>query len=288
MHKQELIIMVGESGSGKSVLAKDMVASMKGQMIRLNRDDLRLSFHQGLGQSRDHENLVIDVQRSAVQSALRKGFSVVIDDTNLNEKTQLRWLALGKDFDVPTRIHRITSDLKTCLQRDMERAASGGSSVGGAVIHRQFLESGRITLGDAPIVIVDIDGTLAQNTVHRSPYDESKVLDDPIYPDIVGQVRKLHRSGWIILLVSGRHSTCGEDTIKWLRWHNIPYHHIFMRHGWDNRPDTVVKQEILNSLLKLVPKEQIKLVIDDRPSVLNMWFDNGLNIQPAREVKEPF
>jgi hypothetical protein len=44
----------------------------------------------------------------------------------------------------------------------------------------------------------------------------------------------------------------------------------------DSRPDTIVKKEVLDDLLKNVPKEQIAFVIDDRPSVLNMWHDNGM------------
>lgn len=286
-HKQELVILVGESGSGKSELAKKMVTDGDGWVIRLNRDELRTSLHQNLGTSRVHEDFIIDVQQSAARSALRHGFSVVIDDTNLSERTRHRWFEIGNKHGVPVRFVTMDTDLHTCLSRDAARIASGKPGVGRAVIERQFLESGRLVIQPNPIVIVDVDGTLANNTLHRSPYDESLVHLDPPYPEIVAQVRELAKDHTVII-VSGRHSTCGDVTVNWLYRHNVPFDHIFMRHGWDNRKDTVVKQEILNALLRLVPKEQIVLVIDDRPSVLNMWFDNGLKIQPAREVKEPF
>ena len=49
-----------------------------------------------------------------------------------------------------------------------------------------------------------------------------------------------------------------------------------MRAGGDYRHDDIVKQEILNSILGWIPKEQIEYVVDDRPRVIRMWRANGL------------
>jgi hypothetical protein len=138
-------------------------------------------------------------------------------------------------------VSRLETSLANCLVRDDRREST--ARVGRAVVERQFLASGRIDLHpDRPIVIVDVDGTLAQNTVQRSPYDESKVMQDPVYPEIAQWVRDLYYGrpcegnpdykAHTVLIVSGRHSTCGEDTVRWLNFHKIPFHHIFMRHGW--------------------------------------------------------
>jgi len=48
-----------------------------------------------------------------------------------------------------------------------------------------------------------------------------------------------------------------------------------MRKKGDFRKDIIVKQEILDKYIK---KENLKIVVDDRPSVIMMWKSNGLNV----------
>jgi len=91
-----------------------------------------------------------------------------------------------------------------------------------------------------------------------------------------------------IIIVSGRHETCNEDTVKWLELYSIPFDFLFMRRKDDNRSDTVVKQEILNIILDHIPKEHIKFVLDDRPKVIRMWKENGLTVYPVRGAVEEF
>lgn len=295
--KPTMTILVGESGSGKSTLARLMVEDdPKHNTVRVNRDDIRSMLHVDGAKNRRIEPLVISIQADIIETALKQRHDVVVDDTNLNEKTRSHLDMLGQQYGAEVVTHRMETPPEECILRDNLR--TGKARVGRAVIERQFLAAGNLPLGDLPIAIVDLDGTLADNH-HRSPFDESKVFDDGLYPEIAHKVLSLsygvydaevnpeclyHR----ILIVSGRHSTCGDLSIQWLRYHKIPFDHIFMRHGWDSRPDTVVKKEILDEILKNTPKDNIKIVIDDRPSVLNMWFDQGLNIYPAREIKEPF
>jgi predicted kinase len=284
--KQKVTIMIGESGSGKSTKARLLVeeAGKNNPTVRINRDDIRAMFHLDSGK-RELEDLVIKTQTDSAHYAIKNGFSVIIDDTNLNPKTIAKWESFAAQNKVQCETHRMQTDLTTCIQQDASR--QGKSKVGSAVIQRQFLQSGRVQFSDKPIVLVDVDGTLADSTGVRSVYDESRVIHDKTHPEIVNQVRGLSVDHEIVI-VSGRHSSCGDDTINWMRIHAVPYNHMFMRHGWDNRNDTVVKQEILDQILLLFPKERIVLVIDDRPSVLNMWHSNGLNIQPARALTEPF
>jgi hypothetical protein len=51
-----------------------------------------------------------------------------------------------------------------------------------------------------------------------------------------------------------------------------------MRKASDFRPDDVFKQEILEKHFK---KENVELVIEDRPRVIRMWQRNGLRVQEA-------
>lgn len=138
------------------------------------------------------------------------------------------------------------------------------------------------------IIICDIDGTLA-NHEGRSPYDESKVLQDSVYENIASMVRLLDTQ-FVIIIVSGRHNSCEADTRKWLHDNNIPFDFLFMRKAGDDRPDTVIKQEIFNTQIReifdsediLLDSEDILFVIDDRPKVIRMWRENGLTVLAAR------
>lgn len=275
-------MLVGESGSGKSTLARRMVAESNGRMVRLNRDDLRLMIHNNQCTTRPMENLVVGLQKAMARTAIDQQINVVIDDTNLSAAARGRWEALSREWScgVSYREIRMDTPLEECIRRDALR--EWRSRVGLPVIERQFLESGRIQINlELPVVIVDVDGTLADHDGIRSPYDESRVLEDRPHLNIINMVAQLALDHTVIV-VSGRHSSCGDDTVQWLRMHNVPFHHIFMRHAWDNRSDVVVKKEILDAILKLVPKSQIDLVIDDRPRVIRMWRENGLKVFAAR------
>ena len=132
-------------------------------------------------------------------------------------------------------------------------------------------------------IIVDIDGTLADCS-HRQgfirgrrkkwkKFFEAASKDRPRI-DVLAQVRELakrHR----INLVSGRPEQYRQQTLKWLRHYGIPFESLYMRENGDYRPDDIVKQEILDLCFE---KDNIELVIDDRPRVVRMWESNGLKV----------
>ncbi len=280
-HTRELVIMVGESGSGKSTIAKKM-ATERVNYIRLNRDDLRieLATDPKAPKGRNFESFVSKIQMSRAGIALKEDKSVIIDDTNLNPNTRAKWEKFAQ-HKASFRQYRLMTSLEDCILNDNKR--SGKAHVGRAVIERQFLMSGRLPIDlTKKIILCDIDGTVSNSEGLRSPFDESKVINDRVYPVIANWLRNLYNSH-NIFLVSGRHSTCGEDTISWFNNNNIPFHYIFMRHGWDNRKDFIVKEEILNELLKIVDKNQIEFCIDDRNQVIqNCWRKNGIKCIPVR------
>ncbi len=290
-----LFLMKGPSGSGKSTMARHMIhMDKRNNTIRLNRDDIRsmLSLNSP---DRGLEELVTKSQWRMAEDFLAGGYNVIIDDTNLSKRTLNKWLDYAKHYKYDYVVKEMETDLDTCIVQDSQR--DGKARVGRPVVERQFLAATKLVGFNEgkPIVIVDIDGTVANNTANRSPYDESRVKFDTTYPEIVQMVRDLYYGESLaegvkhcIVMVSGRHSSCGHDTCEWLHEHEIPFDHIFMRHSWDNRQDTVVKEEIFREMLKNVDMSDISFVVDDRPSVLNMWFDKGLRIFPAREIKEPF
>lgn len=149
----KLIVMVGESGSGKSTRAKEILK--EGQesgrnIIRVSMDSLReMLFGKDsswdLRLKRNNQKLVSDLEQSAVIFGLSDGFDVIVDDLNINPKTQNKWKNLIENWEPnpkPTiEFVRMDTPFEECVRRDSLR--TGREHVGRAVIERQFLNSGR-------------------------------------------------------------------------------------------------------------------------------------------------
>lgn len=291
----KLIVLVGESASGKTTRSKDLIhdAIANGRkIVRFNRDEMRAMIEPPKGDNLWEsyafkgykEGFISQMERNAVQEALQSKIDIIVDETNLSEKTMNCWRAMSESLGAELEVLRMETPFDVCLLRDSRRT----HGVGRAVIERQFLTSGRADFGNKPIVIVDIDGTLANHEQIRSPHNESMVLWDREYPVVCEWVRNLSQF-YSIVVVSGRHCSCGKDTVKWLEQHNIVFDHLLMRNSGDNRPDNLVKQDILSGILRCgVLKSQIQFVIDDRPKVIRMWKENGLTVYPVRGQVEEF
>lgn len=117
----KLIITRGIPASGKSTWAKQWVLEDPEHRVRINQDDIRLMLGKYWVPSR--EKLVQHIQEEALIEALLRGYDIVIDNTNLNEKVINNYHALiiahgnhsieYKDFfDTP---------LSVCIERDKNR-----------------------------------------------------------------------------------------------------------------------------------------------------------------------
>lgn len=132
------------------------------------------------------------------------------------------------------------------------------------------------------VVIVDMDGTLA-DVSHRlhhlhGPKKSWKRFfagmdEDPPSQIVVNWVKNLSPE-YEVVIVTGRPENYRANTEEWLKRHDIQYSDIIMRRSGDRRPDYVVKKELLDK----VGKDRIAFVIDDRPSVCEMWRNCGLRV----------
>lgn len=148
-------------------------------------------------------------------------------------------------------------------------------------------------------VIIDIDGTLADLS-HRlhwidgrggSKPDWEKFFqhlmgDTPIEPIIwIGNAFVDSCNGVKVLLCSGRPENHRATTESWLIHHYVEYDRLYMRPADDTRPDHVVKRELLGRIRE--DGYEPVLVIDDRPSVVEMWRREGLLTLQVRAGEEP-
>ena len=129
-------------------------------------------------------------------------------------------------------------------------------------------------------IIVDIDGTLALFSHHRSPYDTQLCEEDEPNIPIV-RLLEMAVGDWgekvSIILVSGRFDTYREQTLRWLQKYEIPFTYLYMRKADDKREDSIVKKEIYHDYIE--DKYDVLFVVDDRPRVVRMWrYDLGFTV----------
>jgi hypothetical protein len=122
-------------------------------------------------------------------------------------------------------------------------------------------------------IVCDIDGTLATRG-DRDPYDLSRVGEDTVNITVATVLKALALQGFEIIYTSGRDDIARDDTVEWLDTHtSIAWYELLMRVHGDNRPDAVIKQEMLE-IIQL--SHEVFLVLDDRDSVVKMWRDSNI------------
>jgi hypothetical protein len=146
-----------------------------------------------------------------------------------------------------------------------------------------------LTRNQQPVYLCDIDGTLTRrdednlevsNT--RGIHDYERVSEDLYHPEVFDTVAALQQSGAKIIFVSGRPDSCRNDSVAWLNApeslkcdHDNP---LYMRKTGDRRPDTIVKRELFDNLIRPCGY-RILGVFDDRNRVVRMWRDQlGLTV----------
>lgn len=141
--------------------------------------------------------------------------------------------------------------------------------------------------GLPPAIIVDLDGTLTSMawrehflTGGRKDWPgffAGMGRDAPVRP-LVDLVQWVSAHAHVVLL-TGRPDDHARVIRRWLADHRVVHDQLFMRPGGDRRPDTVVKREIYRR--EIAPHHDVRLVIDDRPHVVDMWREEGLYVLTA-------
>lgn len=296
---KHVLIVTGLSGSGKSTFARQFCAEHP-NWLRVNRDDLRrglltVSLEEYWRTWPDWEKnrieqVVNELQKTAIVEGLNRGWHVLIDNTNLKLSyiNEFRRLLTDRFDELELRYTVLDVPVEECIRRDRNRP----DSVGEAVIRRQAEQLAILKknfgfqteiLKRSPVfrrsqdnalprcVLVDIDGTVAIMG-DRSPFDWHRVGVDAPNWSIIRLVQALRQAGYQILFFSGRDAVCRPETIGWLShyfdWQPADYQ-LFMRPKDDNRKDSLIKQELFEK--HIAGRYYVELVIDDRQQVVDMW-----------------
>ncbi len=278
----KLTMLSGLPASGKSTKAKEILTT-SGNSVRINKDLLRtmLHFDKWTG---TNESLTKIASSALASEFLRGGINVVIDDTNMGQSHLDSWKNVAKNMDAKFEHIHVDTPLIECLQRDGFRSVK---AVGRSVITNMALQYGKIPKPDKGFILCDLDGTLCDIT-HRLHFVNNKekkdwknffagIAEDSLNLKVDLKLRDYRDAGHDIIFVSARPDNYRKQTEEWLDKNiTFPYLSLIMRPANDKRPDTEAKKTILD---KYFPdKSFIKVVIDDRPSVIRMWRENGLDV----------
>ena len=146
------------------------------------------------------------------------------------------------------------------------------------------------------ILIVDIDGTIAEVSKERLKYLHQEKPDwekfynecfnDKPIKEIIKLVENLVESGYQIIFCTGRRESVREITHEWIL-SNIYFHRaepayvLLMRKNGDNRHDVEVKPELLKEAG--VNFDNIAFVLEDRNSMVKKWRELGLKCLQVAE-----
>ena len=278
----KLLILQGAPASGKSTFARQLAHEDKSYVI-VNRDSIRNS--RGDYWIPSQEDYITSIEEFSIKNALGRGYNVIVDATNLNPITINKWKVIADEFNAEIEFKMFEISFEDAVARDKLRDNSVGENVIKEFFRKYFPEKLTPFFDDrfilkpdvaaSQVVLCDIDGTIALRR-GRSPYDQSKVLEDAFDPRMNFLLSSLSEKFQIIFL-SGRQDTkqCREDTEKWLK-DNLGLSEVtlIMRSEGDFRSDDVVKKELYQKYIN--DKYNVVCVFDDRDKVVRMWRNLGL------------
>lgn len=290
----KLVMLRGLPSSGKSTRAREIIEK-NGNFVRLNKDCLRDMLHNKW--TWNTEKITKKVERIIAKELLQNNINIIVDDTNLGEKHKESWKNLCEEIGAKFVIENLSKkiDLKELFERDEKRE----NTVGRHVILELALQYDLIgprNFGDGSKkwIVCDIDGTIA-NLKHRLPFvknTEKKdwkaffnaMSEDKVISKNVKLIREYQKEGYPIIFVSGRPDSHRDVTKEWIEntafkstkfIEGEDYATILMRRSIEHKPDNEVKEDILKTYLK---PENVHLVIDDRPRVIEMWRSYDIEV----------
>jgi len=131
----DLIITRGIPASGKTTWARAWVAEDPGNRLRVNRDDLRqMLYNKPFGVD---EDTVSSLESSAVNAALRRGKSVVVDATHLHPRSLQRWEFVATKYKAALLVQDFDCSIDEAIQRDQMRSRTVGAEVIRNMAHKR-------------------------------------------------------------------------------------------------------------------------------------------------------
>jgi len=286
--KPKIILTVGASCSGKTTWAEKFVReNQEGRWANINRDDIRFDiFNGGVRDwskykfNRGNESIVTGIVDEHIYEAKLEKYNIIISDTNLNPKVRKKWKdwADFNGYEYEEKIFCL--DWEQTVKRNSQRSGGLSTTVLRSQYEKMIQYVGRKTYTPdttkPKAFLVDIDGTVADMTNIRKPYDWDKVGQDKPRKHVISMVQGLIESGLQPIFLSGRDGCCVTETYDWIMENIMMWYcqegggfPLFMRSPSDSRKDTIVKEELFWEYV--ANNYNIVACLDDRPCMVNLW-----------------
>lgn len=297
----QMFIYRGLPGSGKTYQAKLNAFQDKGRLV--GRDHIRQLMNvEGIG-SPAQEAEVTRIQEQLIISGLRSGQNVHVDDMNLKADYVRRLVNIAWREGVEWKIVDLTNqDVEVCHIRNVMRDRVVPAEVidsnydrfikgkpyplpfeftGARVEDTYQGETYTPNLDLAPVVLIDIDGTVADHEGVRGHHEYNKVHLDKPKPPVIQIVKKVLKSGVNGLFVSGRPDSCKDATWRWLSNNVVVPYDLIMRKTGDRRADYIVKRELFDKYIRY--NYNVLGAFDDRNQVVDMYRSLGITVFQVAE-----
>jgi predicted kinase len=285
----------GLPASGKSTQARQLLEEHPKSLL-VSRDNLRFAILNNIWSGKK-ESAIYNVCKQIRLEAARLHYNIIDDNTNLGDKKVEEIKGFCQKNGYAFKIIDVPTPVEECIKRDSGR--TGYAKVGKDVILNMAHQHG-IVKQERTWVGFDLDGTLADiserlklSTKSIRPdgkrdmnwktfFDPDNVKTDQPRQEIFEHLRREAQEHEIVIL-SGRCQTTRFVTEGWLDgWfsqYSIPIStkdiRIIMRPTEDTRSDVILKKEYLD---KYVDKAKCVRIYDDRPCVIRMWRENGIEV----------
>lgn len=297
---KKLILTRGIQGSGKSTWARQWVEEDPEHRVRINNDDIRNML--GKYWVVEREPLVSEMKQCLTQTAMSRGYDIVIDNMNLNPKEVKFWEDLVKQNNEVYPISKYSYEIEfkdffisveECIRRDAMRP----NPIGEKVIretwkrYKHFIQTSEVEryvnnlrkyTGKPKCIVIDMDSTMCFNTTKRPWFGEGAaegMINDVPNTGMCDIVRQLQEQ-YLVVVATGRDTTQAEVTKQWLSKQGINVDEFYFRTNKDFRKGVVVKKEQIEAILE---KYDIVAIFDDCEPIVNMYREMGLTVlQPNK------
>lgn len=272
------------------------------------------------------EAQVTAVNTELTKQGLRAGKTVIVSDTNLNPRFLQSLVKLGRDYGAEVSLEHFDVPVEECKRRNKARGKRGEREVPDFVMERMakgaYGEDGHLKemllssegqaffvsrstpgskllekfnrkaayshplMGEA-VVLVDVDGTLANNQHHAVYYLQREggkknfvgfykaIAQAPVNTGVRDLANRMRdEEGLNIIVLTGRDDSHAQELLDFIQKSGIKASRVMAKREGDYRPDRDFKREVLKELREegLVPVH----ALDDREASIRVMEEAGL------------
>ena len=287
----KMIILQGCPCSGKSTWTKNFISNEcnPDEWMVINRDTIRYEIGKGK-YTMDHESEVNERENDMLAAAVMWKQNIIIDATNLNEKTIKRWKKFAEDFAYEIEFKEFYIPFAEAMKRSEQRKKEGGLYINKKVMldfyNRYYKERLDEEFRDKRVIkpvndalpsaiICDLDATFALHQ-GRQPFDWSRIPEDKADPRLKLILEFYAKNGVEILFVTGRNDIARKATEMWLNENLIPTAKwkLFTRQNNDFSSGDYYKRKVYKEHIE--DKYNVLCVFEDSNKCVAMWRSEGL------------